>query len=480
MDNNENNGFFPADNDQPVTEPTATPASEPTPIVPAPDPAPVVEPTPVAPVMPQPSPIPQTQPQPQPAPVAYPQGAPQWNRINFTEQKPVKEKAPFNRGIIVFCGVLAVIILLTAACAGGYFLGKNTKGRNLYNSEVKVDLAAKPKDVDGKTAAEVYDEINPSIVGIRVYNSSAAYDASGVIYTEDGYIITNDHIYENVGAPRFKIYTYDGKEYDAEYVAGDSVSDLAVIKIKNGSGFTAAVFGDSKEIVCGETVYAIGRPSDAVADTSITAGIVSAKNRRVKSKTNYSSSLIQTDSAINPGSSGGALVNMYCQVVGITCSKQIGSDYDSVSYSIPSHTVKRVVDQLISGGKVTDRAKIGITYTEVNSVVKEVQKYSATGILVQSVNADSDLYGKVEKGDIITHINDIEVVSDDVVLDVIENCKAGDMIKIKVLSASGDENTYNVKLGANVGESSYKANESDVTQSGGNSNDPGTFDFPNG
>ena len=324
-------------------------------------------------------------------------------------------------------------------------------------------------------------------MGIRVYNSKSAFDASGVIYTEDGYIITNDHIYENVGAPKFRIYAYDGTEYDAVFVAGDTVSDLAVLKIVNGSGFKAAVFGNSAELVCGENVFAIGRPSDASDNTSITAGTVSLTSRRVKSKSNYSSGLIQTDTAINPGSSGGALVNMYGQVVGITSSKLTGADYDTISFSIPSVTVKRNVDQLIAGGKVTDRAKIGITYLEVNSVYKEMNNYAATGLLVQEVNSDSDLYGKVEKNDIITHINDIEIVKDDIVLDIIESCKAGDEITLTVLSKSGDQKTFTVKLGANIGQSSYKENESDTASqsgsssgSGGSSGSDGTFNFPQG
>ncbi|MBR4911101.1 MAG: trypsin-like peptidase domain-containing protein [Clostridia bacterium] len=409
------------------------------------------------------------------------------SKVSYTEQKPAN-RSKLGRGVKVFCGLLAAVVLFTAACAGGYYLGKNSKkARSYYNSDIKVDLAAKPKDTDGMTAAEVYAQLNPSIVGIRVYNSKSAFDASGVIYTEDGYIITNDHIYENVGAPKFRIYAYDGTEYDAVFVAGDTVSDLAVLKIVNGSGFKAAVFGNSAELVCGENVFAIGRPSDASDNTSITAGTVSLTSRRVKSKSNYSSGLIQTDTAINPGSSGGALVNMYGQVVGITSSKLTGADYDTISFSIPSVTVKRNVDQLIAGGKVTDRAKIGITYLEVNSVYKEMNNYAATGLLVQEVNSDSDLYGKVEKNDIITHINDIEIVKDDIVLDIIESCKAGDEITLTVLSKSGDQKTFTVKLGANIGQSSYKENESDTASqsgsssgSGGSSGSDGTFNFPQG
>ncbi|MBO4693566.1 MAG: trypsin-like peptidase domain-containing protein [Clostridia bacterium] len=406
-----------------------------------------------------------------------------FNKITYTDKKPISNYTPFSKGLKLFCAALALVILLVGACWGGYAVGRNGNHKSFYNSDVKLDLSAKPKG-DGMTAAEVYKELNPSIVGIRVYNSSNAFDASGVVYTKDGYIITNDHIYSEVGAPKFKIYTFDGKEYDAEYVAGDTVSDLAVLKIKGSVSFKVPQFGDSNELVCGEDVFAIGRPSDASDDTSITAGTVSLTSRRVKSKTNYSSRFIQTDSAINPGSSGGALSNMYGQVVGITSSKLAGDEYDRIGFAIPTVTVKRVVDQLISNGKVTDRAKLGITYTEINSVVKQRENRAATGLLVASVSSDSDLSGKVSKDDIITHVNGIEITKDDVVLDVIESSKPGDTIKLTVITSSGDEKEINAKLGANIGESCFNADESQAASSsedGSSEEQPGgTFDFPFG
>lgn len=415
-----------------------------------------------------------------PAPVDFPV----LNRVNYSPQKPITDYKPFGKGLKVFCIVLAAVVLLTAACTGGYFLGKNSNVfSSAYRNDVKLDLTAKPKNQDGMTAAEVYDLLSPSIVGVRVYNSSAAVDASGVVYTDEGYIITNDHIYDSIGAPKFKIYSYDGKEYDAEYVAGDSISDLAVLKIKGGNDLKPATFGDSAELVCGESVFAVGRPSDAADAASITAGTVSFTSRRVKSKTNYSASLIQTDSAINPGSSGGALSNMYGQVVGITSSKMEGSEYDRIGFAIPTVTVKRVVDQLISGGKVKDRAKLGITYNEINSVVKQMGGYAAVGLLVQTVSSDSSLYGKISKGDIITHVNGVQITKDDIMLDMIESLKAGDEIKITVLLSSGSQSDFVAKLGANVGESSYKSTESateDSSEKDNSSKSDGTFDFPFG
>ena len=478
----------------PQTPPVAQPTQQTPPVAPPqPGPAPgpafygqqpqmngaPATPPPVNPYYGAPRPVFNVAPEPPKTPL-YPE---QLNKVSYSPKEQVNDYRPFSKGLKIFCAALAAVILLTAACTGGYYLGKSgTPGEGYYKSDVKVDLAAKPKSGDGMTAAEVYEAVNPSIVGVRAYNSSSATEATGVIYTEDGYVITNDHIYESIGAPKFKIYAYDGTEYDAEYVAGDTISDLAVLKIKKGKNLKPATFGNSSELVCGENVFAIGRPSDASDKTSITAGTVSLTSRRVKSRTNYSTSFIQTDSAINPGSSGGALSNMYGQVVGITSSKLSGSEYDRIGFAIPSVTVKRVVDQLISKGKVTNRAKLGITYTEINSVVKQIGNYASVGLLVDTVNEDSSLSGKVKKGDIITHVNGKEINKDDVMLDVIEASNAGDEIKITVLS-SGKKADYTVKLGANVGESSYKEEETakyNSSESENSSDSEGTFDFPFG
>ena len=403
------------------------------------------------------------------------------NRINYSEVLPVKDYKPMSKGLKAFALIMAAVIMLTGASVAGYFLGRNSTGSGTRKN-VTVNLAAKPADTDEMTAAQVYEKVNSSVVGITVYNSAGdGSQASGVLYSEDGYIITNDHIYSEVGAPKFKIYTSDGKEYDAKYIAGDQISDLAVLKI-DGRGFTPARFGNSDEIIYGENVVAVGRPSDATQASSITKGIISSTGRRVKTTSNYSAKLIQTDSAINPGSSGGALVNMYGQVIGITSSKLAGVSYDAVGYAIPTKTMKRICEELIKNGKVVSRAKLGITYTAINSVTAEINGYDCVGLYVASVSEDSDLYGKISEGDVITHINGIEVTSDDIVLDIIEESSAGDKISVTVLTKKGNEVTLDAVLKANVGESSYttEINSSESSDNDSSSSSGGTFNFPFG
>lgn len=401
---------------------------------------------------------------------------PVYNPINYSTPTPVADYRPMSKGLRVFSFILAVIVALTCSCLAGYFIGKS--GNNITNSGKKpsVNLAAKPTDTDELTAAQVYEKANKSIVGIMIYNMAGEMSqASGIVFSKDGYIVTNDHIYSEVPSAKFKIYTYDGKEYDAKFVAGDQISDLAVLKIASGE-FSPAVFANSDELYYGQNVVAIGRPSDAIDASSITDGIISAVNRRVSTTSNYSSRLIQTSCAINPGSSGGALVNMYGQVVGVTSSKLVSNAYDNVGYAIPTTVMKRIVDELISNGKVVSRAKLGITYNMINSVSAEISNQKSVGLRIASVSEDSGLYGKVEENDIITHINDIKITDDSIVLDIIEESSAGDTISVTVITSSGTTKTIDAVLKANTSESSYTTSDSQEAPS----NNGGAFDFPEG
>ena len=396
-----------------------------------------------------------------------------YNPITVGEIVPEKSNKA-SLGLKVFALIMAMVILTATACITGYYIGKSN---GVFKPKVNVNLASKPAKTDEMTAAQVYDKVSDSVVGIIVYNASgAASYASGVIYSQDGYVVTNDHIYSSVAAPKFKVYTQDGKEYDAVYVAGDVVSDLAVLKIK-GNGFKAATFGNSDEIIYGENVVAIGCPSEPTEKASITRGIVSAVDRRVQTTSSYSARLIQTDSPINPGSSGGALVNMYGQVIGITSAKVVSSDQEAVGYAIPTTTMKYIVEELIKEGKVISRAKLGISYYAVTNIEVELRKYKYVGLLVDSVAEDSDLYGKLKKGDTIVQINGVNTDDDAVVLNIIEQSRAGDIITVTFVTESGESKTLKATLRANIGESSYQADINRLPQNPDGNKD---FNFPEG
>ena len=383
-----------------------------------------------------------------------------YNPIEYAEPIEQENIKPMSKGLKVFAVIMAAVILVTGGALAGYIAGNSKSNYSLGKDKVKsyINLAQKPADTDELTAAEVYEKTNKSIVGIMIYNSKGdASQASGIIISKDGYIVTNDHIYSEVAAPKFKIYTHDSKEYSAKYVAGDQISDLAVLKIENTEDtFSPAVFASPDTVFCGENVVAIGRPNNAVESSSITDGIISATSRRIQlSTTNYSSRVMQTTCPINPGSSGGALVNMYGQIVGVTSSKLVSTAYDNVGYAIPTDIVKRITDELISKGKVVSRAKLGIEYKMVDSVTAELNGQEAVGLLVASVAEDSGLYGKLEKNDMITHINGVAITDDDIVLDIIEGLKAGDKITVTILTSGGATKNEEAVLKANVGESSY-------------------------
>ncbi len=418
--------------------------------------------------------------------------------LTFTEPRPEKVK---NRGLKVFCALLALVVIIAASASAGYLASEYSTGQNTAGKAPTVGLSDRP-DSD-KEIAENYskaaESVQKSVVSILVYGStqtSSQSSASGVVYSKDGYIVTNDHIYDGVADAKFLVRLYNGKEYKASYVAGDTRSDLAVIKLDDSSvKLTPAEFGDSNQIVVGESVIALGYPSSYGDDYTLTHGIISAVNRRVSNTTtNYASSFIQTDAALNPGSSGGALCNMYGQVIGITSSKLAGTDYDAVSYAIPTTTMKRVVTSLIKDKCVSDRAKLGITYSVIDTISAE-QSSLPVGVYINTISSDSDMYDRgISEGDVITQVNGTAITSSDVLLNVIENSKAGDSIQLTVYSAKKKtEKTYSVKLGADKGSSSYnnESTEDDSTIFGvtpyddknqkdnsDNSESSKTFDFP--
>lgn len=375
-----------------------------------------------------------------------------YKHIEYSQNK---ENKPNSIGIKVFSLILAGIILVTGACVGGYLFGLHKYSNlNKESSFSFVDLASKPLATDELTAPQVYEKVNKSIVGITAYGIDGAQStASGVIYSQDGYIITNDHIYDTIPSAKFVVKTYDDKEYFASFVAGDIRSDLAVLKIDE-EGFTPAVFGNDKELLIGENVVAIGRANN-IERNSISEGVISLINRRVSTSSSYSMKMLQTSAPINPGNSGGALVNMYGQIIGITSSKISGQEYEGIGFAIPSSVTKFVVESLIKNGYVIDRARLGVSYQVINKVTMDIKKYPSTGILIVSVNNDSDLLGKVNVSDIITQVNGIDITSDGVILDQIENAKPGDVFTFTVYTTSGSYKTIQGKLLPDTGSSSY-------------------------
>ena len=262
------------------------------------------------------------------------------------------------------------------------------------------------------TAAEVYAQVVKSTVTVEL----TAYDettdtrsvlgtGTGIAATEDGYIITNSHVVNDSKASVVYITTYDGFKYRAVVVGLDRTSDLAILKVSDkGYDFIPAHFGDSDALVIGDQVIAIGNPGGATYFGSMTGGYISGLGRSGK----YSSSnmtYIQTDAAVNPGNSGGPLVNMYGQVVGINTAKIIADGYEGMGFAIPISNAQGVINQLLAGGYVEGRVRMGIRGSEMDSQIAEYYGVPR-GFVIASIDEISGFSGTdAMPGDIITAID---------------------------------------------------------------------------
>ena len=249
----------------------------------------------------------------------------------------------------------------------------------------------------------------------------------------------------------------DGEVYTAKVIGSDKKTDIAVIKVNRGE-FTPAVLGDSDETIVGEQVIAIGNP--AGLSSTVTDGIVSAVNRKIKSDaTGFEMDCIQTNADISPGNSGGALVNMYGQVIGITSSKYVSSSYEGLGFAITINEASPIIEELIKNGYVSGRFRIGIRVIDTATEAKRADinerigfeiPEDFEGIYVDSISDDADIAkSELKAGDFITKINDIAVKTYDEMYDTISaSYGPGDTVPATVAHIDKDGNIsyYNIKF----------------------------------
>ena len=310
------------------------------------------------------------------------------------------------------------------------------------------------------TPAEVYAQNVNSTVGIRTsittnywgYQTQAAAAGSGFILSADGYILTNYHVVEDSNS--ITVSLYDGTEYDATLVGCDESNDIAVLKI-DAEGLTPVVLGDSDNLNVGDQVVAIGNPLGELT-FSLTTGVVSALNREVTLSSNVTMNLIQTDCAINSGNSGGALFNLYGEVIGITNAKYSSSSssseasIDNIGFAIPLNHVKNIVKSIIETGSIT-KPYIGVT---VSSVSSEAQAYGLpTGAAVRSVEADSPAAkAGLEENDIITEVDGTAINSSTELVNYVGEKTPGDELTFKVYRQGAE-----LELTVTIGEKTQSA-----------------------
>lgn len=275
-------------------------------------------------------------------------------------------------------------------------------------------------------------KVIPSVVGVLSYSDNNAQtlisEGSGVVLSKDGYIITNAHV--SKGGNSFKVVLYDGKICSASLIGSDTATDIALLKTA-ANNLIAADFKSAENSSVGDIVLAVGNPGGIAFNSTTTMGIISATNRSVVTSEGYNVSCIQTDAAISPGNSGGALVNTSGQVIGINSSKIVASGFEGLGFAITSDVALVIAKELKKNGYVKNRAALGVSYQFIDKQASEFYSIP-NGIYIHDIINESAIIAGIKRGDIITHIegNEIKDITD--VTKILLQKKPGDIIKIKI------------------------------------------------
>ncbi len=393
--------------------------------------------------------------------------------VNSISPTPPTPPHKNGNGLKVFAVIICVLFILTLISFLGYVLYNSSdltgtqRKTNSADSEYSLVINETPEEqesqsVDGELTTEaIAQKVMPSVVGIVVYsNTNSRYAASksfysggegsGIIMSSDGYIITNAHVVTQTNSytgavtavDKVVVYLSEDETYDAAIIGVDTRTDLAVIKIE-ANNLTPAEFGDSSALKVGEKAIAIGNPTGLTLASSLTQGIISGVNRQIPTgASGYTVACIQTDAAINPGNSGGALVNKYGQVIGINSSKIASTDYEGIGFAIPINFAKDIIDNLMQNGYVADRTRIGITFSSISETLAEFWGIPS-GLRVVTVDESTDAYKKgVQAGDIITSIDDTQVITLSDISPILESKRPGDTVKLTIYRITDNEPQY--------------------------------------
>ena len=297
--------------------------------------------------------------------------------------------------------------------------------------------------------------------GTQEYTQKAA--GSGVIISEDGYVLTNNHVIS--GADKITVYVNPGdgseeKSYEATLIGSSESNDIAVLKI-DATGLNAAAFGDSDQLEVGELAVAIGNPMGQVHG-SVTAGIISAVEQELTID-DVTINAIQTDAAINPGNSGGALFDSYGNVIGIVYAKSSSVSIEGIGYAIPSDYATEVADKIIAGETVT-HAYIGLTMQTVNAQNSFRNNLSVDqgAYVVEVASGGPAEAAGIQQGDVITRIGDDAISSADAAILAVRSHEIGDTVEVTVMRGS-QELTFDVTLGSDESLQQEQEEQGDQT-----------------
>lgn len=389
-----------------------------------------------------------------------------YSPTHMAPQPAPKKKRGTPFGVKLLAVVLCCVVVSAATLGTFVLLIQNgvinieSSGSNaaFTISRVVNDETQETGSVSTMSEQDIAEKLIPSVVCIQNYQITQQYgfmqtdsegsevspagEGSGIVFSEDGYIVTNAHVVD--GATSLKVILSDGTTYEAELVGSDELTDLAVIKI-DATGLQAAEFGSSEDLRVADQVMAIGNPGGYQLNSSVTIGYVSALNRAItNSSTGYTMEYIQTDAAINPGNSGGALVNQYGQVVGINSAKISATGYEGLGFAIPAETAQPVISDLIEYGYVKDRAMLGISGQFIDSLTGRFYGLPQ-GEYVGALNSDEAQASGLQVGDVITSIDGTALESEAVLRSMINEKKPGDTVELEVYRPSTN-NTLTITL----------------------------------
>ena len=367
---------------------------------------------------------------------------------DFDAQPITKRKTKMRSSEKTIALFLSCVLVggLAGASSTGYILSQkdvfeaSSSYLNDMNSDYSNDYAATISNGSNISINSIYETYKNAVVGVTsegiTYNeygqaSKTASSGTGFIISSDGYIITNNHVVE--GANGVSVTLYDAQNYDAKIIGTDAKNDVALLKIEV-KDLNTVKLGNSNNISVGETVIAIGHPLGELTYT-VTSGIVSAENREVR-ESETSINMFQTDLAINPGNSGGPVFNLKGEVVGISTAKYSASSIEGIGFAIPINDAISVATQLKENGYVSGRPYMGVSVINVDS--SAVTGISA-GVYVSAIKtgSSSDIAG-IQKGDIITSLDNTLIKSTTDLMSALRKFKAGDTTKITV-NRSGQE-----------------------------------------
>lgn len=342
------------------------------------------------------------------------------------------------------------VMIFTLALGGGY-LGVTLATDSSTPASNKI-IKTSATSTATNDISKIAESASPSVVAITtetVQRGTFMKEAvsqgagSGVIITEDGYIITNHHVVN--GASNIKVTLSNNKEYDATLIGSDATNDIAVIKI-NKNGLTVATIGNSDKLKVGEDVVAIGNPLGTLGGT-VTEGILSATSREIRVE-NVDMTLLQTSAAVNPGNSGGGLFNTSGELIGVVNAKISSDNVEGIGFAIPSNKAIEIAKQIIdNGGFATGNYTIGITMIEIDDE-ENAKSFNVDeqGVYVYQVVEGSDAQkAGIESGDLLVSVNGTKITTMDKAKDMIKNSKKGDVINV-IVKREGKTKTFTIEV----------------------------------